>query len=144
MTMPDPFVAAHIWFRDMKASPVRLALLYRKVCLNAGKIQFPSIVAAPLLPLESFVCSECGKDFPSRQQLLTHSFAKHGYRNPLRCRVLTFNCLACNLLLHNRHQVFKHISRKGCINPCAFFHMEHMEPVDQNSLDGILSEKVSS
>ena len=140
-SMPDPFDAPQDWFKEIMFAPKRFKSLFEKVCVQSeSSVPVASAMPAPVTS-DRFVCSECDKWFHSRQQLLSHAFVKHDYRNPLRARILTFECLACNLYLHSRNRVFKHVARKGGINPCAFHYMEVVSPIDAEALDGIKEKK---
>ena len=142
--MPDPFTEPHVWFHEMIDNPTRMLSSFAKICDQPGKLHRQPDASAVALPLNRFVCTECNQVFPSRQQLLSHSFSKHGYRNPLRSRIITHNCLACNLLLHSRQRVLRHLRRKDCVNPCAFYYMENVEPFEQESVLGNFGEKVNT
>ena len=81
-------------------------------------------------------CDQCPFTCTNAQQLLSHIFNLHEYRNPIHLRMRSTCCLSCDTEFHARHRLYRHLTKRPLKNKKKSAYME-LEPMPLAELEAI-------
>ena len=118
-SMANPRTHLQEWINAFSEAPVHWKNTLRRICKGLkGKTRLTPSPAATV-SLASHTCDQCDFACASIQQLYSHKFDLHGYVNPIRLRMKSSVCIACNIQFHSRARLFRHLTNRPAKNKCA-------------------------
>ena len=144
-SMPNPRDDLQAWVNAIAESPRHWKSTFLRISDGfKGKFRFSEGTApngaeqVQVHPAAVITCDKCSYTCESNQQLLTHMFHQHEYRNPIQLRMKTTACLRCKTEYHSRHRLYRHISNRQSKNKCFSFYME-LEPMPIDELEALVA-----
>ena len=122
--MANPRSHLQQWINAFAEAPVHWKNTFRRICKGMKGKNCPSpplsSTASPSpAALTTHHCGQCEFSCSTIQQLYSHKFNLHGYVNPIRLRMKSSICVACNVQFHSRGRLLRHLTNRPAKNKCV-------------------------
>ena len=137
-SMPDPKIDISKWLCSIAEPPTHWNTSFKKAFAcehfspSVSNDLFGMICtseARTVSPTGFFVCDACECFFSDHVAYFSHQAKMHGYRNPLRYKVCTVNCLACNTVFHSIQRVFRYVAYKS--SSCRQYYISNVPDLSE-------------